>query len=96
MLIACGLAVSLFALGCAGSSKLSISCDEFLAKSETEQSDIARSFGSKSLFRDDDPAADAVIPGIRGYQASLVTYCADSEHGDDRLTELDTEVSFKP
>lgn len=96
MLSGCCLALSLVALGCAGSSKLSISCDEFVAKSETEQSDIARSFGSKSLFRDDDPAADAVIPGVQGYQDSLVTYCSDSEHGDDRLTELDTEVSFKP
>lgn len=82
-----------FAAGCgSGGSKLAITCTDFLAKSESEQLDIAKSFGSKSLYREDDPAEDAVIPGVQNYRNTLASYCSESDNGDDNLNDLNVEV----
>jgi hypothetical protein len=94
--LALGISVLILIPGCGGSSELAISCDDFLTKGEAEQSDIARSFGSKSLYGDDDPAPDDAIPDVQGYQDSLVAYCSDPEHGGDNLSDLDAEASFSP
>lgn len=97
VLTGCCLAASIIAFGCGGSGgTLAISCTDFLEKAENEQLDIATSFGSKSLYGDDDPATDAVIPGVQGYKDSLVEYCSDSDHSDESLSDLDAEAEFGP
>lgn len=81
--------------GCS-EGRLAVSCESFLEKSEEEQLDIARSFSSDSLYRDDEPDEDAVVPGTKSNYDELVEYCSDPDNSDDELDELEVEVGFGP
>lgn len=81
--------------GC-GEGKLAVSCESFLEKSEEEQLDIARSFSSESLYRDDEPDEEAVIPGTQSNYDELIEYCSDPDNSDDELDELEVDFGFMP
>jgi len=81
--------------GCS-ESKLAISCESFLDKGEEEQLDIAKSFSSESLYREDEPDKEVVVPGTQLNHDKLVEYCSDSDNAGDQLDELEVDVGFGP
>ena len=90
-----GALAVLLVTGCS-ESKLAISCESFLEKGEEEQRDIAKSFSSESLFRDDEPDEETVVPGTQSNHDELIEYCSDSDNSDAQLDELEVAVGFGP
>lgn len=92
------IGVGLVGLALAGCSegKLAVSCESFLGKGEEEQLDIAKSFSSKSLYRDDEPDEETVVPGTQRDHEELIEYCSDPGNSDDKLDELEVDVGFDP
>ena len=81
--------------GCS-EGQLAVSCADFLEKGEEEQLDIAKSFSSESLYRDDEPDEETVVPGTKNNYDELVEYCSDPDNSDDELDELEVDVGFGP
>jgi hypothetical protein len=83
------LATSVLALtmltGCS-SGPLDTSCSEFNEKSEAEQIEIATEWNKDAV------GEEMAEMGAAGVRDSMLTYCADEAHADDKVGDL--EYSF--